>query len=521
MSHSNITWLPSGRSLDEAFGDSTHSAASEELFPMDDLFSEPQTSPLGETAVGRWRSLADSWDDERHRVSQTPLFGARPRRSSSVDPLYPREEDDEGFLIPSRSATPKPRAAEEQSIEDGLPLVTELSFLEDAHPGHLTMNYPDYNGSISTIAHLDRARFTERCPLLEHVIEESRRSGTLTAVIYLDALTPATALAFVRFLYTGYYTFSRRQDNGESVEVFENAPTSLLLHCQMFHLGHVYDLSDLRTQAYVNVLRQCEFGCCTAHPPVDLAEAVALVYQPDLQLRKSYPNLSDAIVDYTVACFLPHHFASDPDLRRLIVEYPEFLQDISRQNFLREFRDESASAIIQTSHHIYIQTPRQPPPYHDMVWEIHGGNDTESEAHATTSDVSQESEDSDFPRPDRRSGASTPQSLNQHWPSSSAMDSESEYEVLRRPFNRSDRRQSQWTRRSRIERRRSVRSHAPLPLRPRGVPGPGANTAGGSAPATSALEAGHETAPSSRNSDTDSGSLVNLSESEASDWSLV
>lgn len=199
-----------------------------------------------------------------------------------------------------------------------------------------TISHPGPHGYIDSIDHLHASIIEQQSPLIAASFEQSRSGKRL----HLDTLSWQTAMPFVRFLYTGSYAMS-----GD----WEDVPTSVLLHCKMFHLGDIYDLPDLRSQAYVNVLRQCEFGCSSPDKPIELCAAIEFAYQN----LPSQASITDAIVHYCVSCFLSHKLGDDAGFRDLSYRLRAFHQDLAKACMSRGFADESAAAIIQLPYKHY------------------------------------------------------------------------------------------------------------------------------------------------------------------------
>lgn len=197
-----------------------------------------------------------------------------------------------------------------------------------------SITYINDNGDVDTMSNIDPAVVGERCPLLGTAFEESRSGPTL----HLEALTSRTAKPFVRFLYTGSYSHP-----GLLSTIYDDVPTSLLLHCQLYYLGAIFDLVELKQQSYVNVSRQCEFGCSSPDKPIDLCAAIGFAY--DNFERED--RLIDTIICYCVTCFLRHDLASDPTFQTLAYELRPLHQDLCKESRKRGFEDDTAAAIIQ------------------------------------------------------------------------------------------------------------------------------------------------------------------------------
>lgn len=206
--------------------------------------------------------------------------------------------------------------------------INEKSFMEWYPEGNATLSFPRDDGQIMTIQNINLFMIEERCQLLSTAFEPSRSGPRL----YLETLTPATAIPFLRYLYTGTYALA-----SAAGDYYEDVPTSVLLHCQLYRLGDLYDLPELKSQAYVNVLRQCEFGCSSPEKPIDLCAAIRYTYQS----LHEHENLVDAIINYCVSCFLGHRLAQDEEFKQLAYELRPFHQDLCRNSMGREFENES------------------------------------------------------------------------------------------------------------------------------------------------------------------------------------
>jgi hypothetical protein len=208
---------------------------------------------------------------------------------------------------------------------------TESTFLESYPKGDATLTYQNDDGELESIRNVNLLLIEERSPILGMAFETGRSGPQL----FLETLTSATAYPFLRYLYTGSY--SLRPITGEPGDRYEDVPTSVLLHCQLYRLADIYDLPDLRTQAYVNVLRQCEFGCCSPDKPIDLCAAIRFVYD----YLQEHENLIDAILNYCVSCFLQHRLAEDAEFKQLAYDLRPFHQALCKNSMEREFENES------------------------------------------------------------------------------------------------------------------------------------------------------------------------------------
>ncbi|KAI7553068.1 hypothetical protein KC331_g1476 [Hortaea werneckii] len=221
--------------------------------------------------------------------------------------------------------------------------VEEDSFLHWYPSGDATLSYPDTDGQLASINNINMWLIEERSPLLYMAFDHSRNGRPH---LHLESLTRMTALPFLRFLYTGSYALT-----SAAGDLYEDVPTSVLLHCQLYRLGDIYDLAELKQQAYLNVLRQCEFGCSSPEKPIDLCAAIRFLYEH----LPNHTNGIEAILNYCVTCFISHRLAQDPDFQQLAYELRPFHQKLCWMATERGQDDaEAASAIIQMPFQPYI-----------------------------------------------------------------------------------------------------------------------------------------------------------------------
>ena len=208
---------------------------------------------------------------------------------------------------------------------------TESTFLESFPTGNATLTYQNDHGELESIRNINIELIESRSLLLGMAFEPGRSGPRL----YLEILTSATAYPFLRYLYTGSYAL--RSLTAELGDTYEDVPTSVLFHCQLYRLGVIYDIVDLTSQAYVNVLRQCEFGCSSPDQPIELCAAIRFIYE---HLR-DHDNLIDAIVNYCVSCFLQHRLAEDEEFQKLAYDLRPFHQALCKNSRDRGFENDS------------------------------------------------------------------------------------------------------------------------------------------------------------------------------------
>ncbi|KAK1067859.1 hypothetical protein LTR74_006136 [Friedmanniomyces endolithicus] len=244
---------------------------------------------------------------------------------------------------------------------------TERSFLEWYPMGNATLTFPGHDGELQTIGGIPPWVIESRCPLLGMAFEESRSGPHL----HLEALSPRAALPLLRYLYTGSYAMT-----SAAGDYFRDVPTSVLLHCELYRLADIYELPELQSEAYLNVFRQCEFGCSSPEKPIDLCAAIRFIYEH----LQEHEQIIDAIVNYCVSCFQRHHLGDDEHFKELAYTIRPFHQALCRNSMGREFADETAAAIIRLPFRAYrpekYASREDPDLLHDDVpYHIHGNDD--------------------------------------------------------------------------------------------------------------------------------------------------
>ncbi|KAK0835167.1 hypothetical protein LTR03_014177 [Friedmanniomyces endolithicus] len=210
---------------------------------------------------------------------------------------------------------------------------TERSFLEWYPRGNATLTFPGHDGELQTIGGIPPWVIESRCPLLGMAFEESRSGPHL----HLEALSPPAALPLLRYLYTGSYAMT-----SAAGDYFRDVPTSVLLHCELYRLADIYELPELRSEAYLNVFRQCEFGCSSPDKPIDLCAAIRFIYEH----LQEHEQIIDAIVNYCVSCFQRHHLGDDEHFKELAYTIRPFHQALCRNSMGREFADENRQTVV-------------------------------------------------------------------------------------------------------------------------------------------------------------------------------
>ncbi|KAF2487755.1 hypothetical protein BDY17DRAFT_17542 [Neohortaea acidophila] len=248
--------------------------------------------------------------------------------SNAVAPLrYP---------FPSDGWSPRPAstrdAIQSPQITDSLqpPPLHELWFLDRSPKGTATLTFLDEHGNPQSISHVDLKAIEQSCPLLAVAFEQSRSGPQL----FLQTLTTKTAIPFLEFLHTDSYRVA-----GPNGSYAGDVPTSVLLHCQMYHLGDMYAVEQLKTQAYANVFRQCEFACSSPNQPIDLCAAIRFLYGS----LPTHEGLINTVIDYCVSRFLEHNLGQDDEFKQLAYDLRPFHQALCRNSRERNFDHEGKS----------------------------------------------------------------------------------------------------------------------------------------------------------------------------------
>jgi hypothetical protein len=291
-----------------------------------------QRAPWPLAASLDWNSAVDDGTSQSRHTQQ-----ALDEHQTSLN--YDREQNGVPGAFPTSWHMPSRANNLRQNSSFALNRPGPISaFLSHFPFGDAVLTYPDSGNRLASIHGINATFFQRACPVLGAAFEGSSRSGPK---LHLELLTPATALPFLRFIYTGAYTLepphTTRFTFASGPHDFDDVPTSVLLHCQLYRLGDVYDLPGLKTQAYVNVLKQCEYGCSSADKPIGLCQAISFVYEH----LQDHEQLIDAIVNYCVTCFNAHNLGKDPDFQRLAYELHPFNQSLVRCSMSRNFEDES------------------------------------------------------------------------------------------------------------------------------------------------------------------------------------
>ena len=277
-------------------------------------------------------------DTHLHNEDESIRYQNLMQQAANMDPVDPFEQRRSIHFIASINgslAGPRDFVYYDTTLDTNLPAIATNSLRlctepNDLPPGTDTLTYPGYHQQIASVSGLHAPIIEDRSPLLAAAFEDSRSGRRL----HLETLTSNTVMPFLRFIYTGSYALFGG---------WEDVPTSVLLHCRMYWLGDLYDLPELKSQAYVNVLRQFEFGCSSPEKPIDLCSAIDFVYKT----LPGHDAISDAIVQYCVTQCLSHKLHEDTNFKSLAFNVRAFHRDLTRVCRDRGFEDESSAMIIR------------------------------------------------------------------------------------------------------------------------------------------------------------------------------
>ncbi|USW55572.1 hypothetical protein Slin15195_G088910 [Septoria linicola] len=344
--------------------------ASPRLDPLPDCdeIMPGQTRLPQPPSISDFRSWLDQPDDQgyysRHRPS-----AAYPRGALAEYNFRGQQPDDfrSDFVRDGWSPEPPSRQCQRESSAlnesvRAFPAVLDMSFLELYPPGHITISYSNEAGSVERIHGIHQDPLDDCSFLLSQAVD----GGNL----HLEACGSLTIRPFLQYVYTNTYHLPT-----PTGEILEDVPTSLLIHCQMFRLGDIYDIPELKSFANVQIIRQCEFGCSSPDRPVDLCAAIDYVYKN----MSEHVGVVETIVAYCVTCFLSHGLGSHFDFRRLAFDLRPFHQDLCKVGMERRFEDnQTAQAIIQMPFKPYAPSTyasredRRAKQIFDDVYHLHG-----------------------------------------------------------------------------------------------------------------------------------------------------
>ena len=293
---------------------------------------------------------------------------------SLVDPFRERRSITFIASLTGSLAGPRDFVYYDTTLDTNMPALATNSLRlctepNDLPPGTDTLTYPGYHQQIASVSGLHASIIEDRSPLLAAAFEDSRSGRRL----HLEKLTSNTVMPFLRFLYTGSYALFGG---------WEDVPTSVLLHCKMYWLADLYDLPELKSQAYVNVLRQFEFGCSSPEKPIDLCSAIDFAYKT----LAGHDTISDAIAQYCVTRCLSHKLHEDPEFETLAFNVRAFHQDLARVCRDRGYEDESSAIIIRLPYkHIAPDTyaSLENPPiagFDDIIHHFHSSDRFDEES---------------------------------------------------------------------------------------------------------------------------------------------
>lgn len=210
----------------------------------------------------------------------------------------------------------------------------DMSFLDWYPKGEVTISYPNADGAIQRIHGINGGILEDRSALLSSALDGNG--------LHLEAVSDLTIKPFLQFVYTGCYTLPT-----PAGRPFEDVPTSLLVHCHMHRLGDIYMMPDLKTQAYANIVRQCEYGCSSPDAPIHLCQAIEYVYTN----MREHADVIETIIAYCVTCFSRHRLGTSFDFRRIAYDLRPFHQDLCKVSMERRFEDNDSKCSTFATFH--------------------------------------------------------------------------------------------------------------------------------------------------------------------------
>lgn len=250
-----------------------------------------------------------------------------PRRGRVDEPLSQRREMDHVRSDSVRGGwSSEPRGSKMRDMPAQTSSATlDMSFLDWLPRGDVTVSYHNARGGVQCVHGINQGVIEDRSSLLWQAFEGNR--------LHLEAVGADTIRPLMQYLYTGAYSLPT-----PSGEAFEDVPTSLLIHCQMYHLADIYDMGDLKSFANVAIILQCEFGCSSPDQPIDLCPAIKYVYNN----MREHEGVIETIIAYCVTCFLTHALSDDFELRKLAFDLRPFHQDLCKISMERRFDDDGS-----------------------------------------------------------------------------------------------------------------------------------------------------------------------------------
>jgi hypothetical protein len=117
----------------------------------------------------------------------------------------------------------------------------------------------------------------------------------------------------------------------------DDVPNNMLVHAEMFSLGHAYDIPELYIRA------QQHFACylpaaCYAGPeslPSNFISAIRFIYDQEQQSS----SVREQLAAYCLSHF-KNNLSDHEGFKELVMEIPQFVKDLCRENFKRDFQDD-------------------------------------------------------------------------------------------------------------------------------------------------------------------------------------
>jgi hypothetical protein len=192
-----------------------------------------------------------------------------------------------------------------------------------------TLKAVDCDGRVCHVSdRINPLQLLDKCPLLYHAFEDGFQ-GRLQASI--EAPSRAAVIALLRYCYTGSYLPADT----------DNVPNLLLLHAHVYKVAEDFDVPELQLLAHGNFSIQIDCACSLPTSPQDLLQTIRFVYAhfASPQARQQQ-GLINTLLNYCIAVYQYHKLGESASFLDIVLQIPEFRQDLCRTNMERNFQDE-------------------------------------------------------------------------------------------------------------------------------------------------------------------------------------
>ncbi len=209
--------------------------------------------------------------------------------------------------------------------------MADLSFLREATPGNATLIICLPDGNTQIIKHLNLEMIQSKCPTLADAFELQEGDPIFT----FEQISSHAVIGLLRYIGLGDYTMCEGMLDGDGSR-------SLLLHLQVAELAQIFQVENLRSQAYLKIQIDTELGCSTGEVLNDLCEGIRFLYS----MLPYAADLKNLIAHYCVSCFIYHRLGENEAFRQTVYEAPSFARDLCQASLRAGFEAEGATQII-------------------------------------------------------------------------------------------------------------------------------------------------------------------------------